>query len=74
MIFKLSQKCKLLWLQFTMHLKQLFFIIKVNNMHINLLCSLNQYCSLKDMTSGQFCLNIDFIVICIRYQTNYMLH
>lgn len=43
-------------------------------MHINLLCSLNQYCSLKDMTSGQLCLNIDSIVICIRYQTKYMIH
>lgn len=74
MMLKVSHKCKLLRLQFTMHLKQLFFIIKVNNMHINLLCSLNQYCSLKNMTSGQLCLNIDSIVICIRYQMKYMIH
>lgn len=74
MMLKVSHKCKLLQLQFTVHLKQLFFIIKANNMHINLSCSLNQYCSLKDMTSGQLCLNIDSIVICIRYQTKYMIH
>lgn len=72
MMLKVSHKCKLLWLQFTMHLKQLFFIIKANNMHINLLCSLNQYCSLKDMTSGQLFLNIDSIDICITVSAPYL--